>query len=85
MMSNCPPLVAMSVVTLWRRTFSSRITQLILYPVAFSHSGASFCMMIMSPLFTVAMVSSSACAAPVRAIAVAARNAVLSFILVLPR
>ena len=48
MMSNWPPLVAMSVVTRWRSTFSSRTTQFSLLPVVFSHSGESFCMMIMS-------------------------------------
>ncbi len=55
MMSNCPPLVAMSVVTRWRRTFSSRTTQFSLMPVAASNFGDSFCMMIMSELLTVAM------------------------------
>ena len=55
MMSNCPPLVAMSVVTRWRRTFSSSTTQLSLMPVAASNFGDSFCMMIMSELLTVAM------------------------------
>ena len=62
MMSNWPPLVAMSVVTRWRSTFSSSTTQLSLLPVACSHFGASFCMMIMSALLTVAMVNSAACA-----------------------
>ena len=56
MMSNWPPLVAISVVTRWRSTFSSSTTQLILLPVAASHFGASFCMLIMSALLTVAMV-----------------------------
>ena len=65
MMSNWPPLVAMSVVTRWRSTFSSSTTQLILLPVAASHFGASFCMMIMSALLTVAMVNSSACTSAV--------------------
>ena len=55
MMSNCPPLVAMSVVTRWRRTFSSNTTQFSLMPVAASNFGDSFCMMIMSELLTVAM------------------------------
>ena len=77
MMSNWPPLVAMSVVTRWRSTFSSSTTQLSLLPVASSHFGASFCMMIMSALLTVAMVNvSAACAAampPNNATASAAR------------
>ena len=55
MISNCPPLVAMSVVTRWRRTFSSKTTQFSLMPVAASNFGESFCMMIMSELLTVAM------------------------------
>ena len=57
MMSNWPPLVAMSVVTRWRSTFSSSTTQLSLCRCACSHSGDSFCMMIMSALLTVAMVN----------------------------
>ncbi len=60
MMSNWPPLVAMSVVTRWRSTFSSSTTQFSLLPVAASHLGDSCCMMIMSALLTVAMVSSTA-------------------------
>ena len=62
-MSNWPPLVAMSVVTRWRSTFSSSTVQLILLPVCCSHLGDSFCMMIMSALLTVAMVMVSAEAA----------------------
>ena len=56
--SNEPPLVAMSVVTRWRSTFSSSTTQSSLMSgLAFSKALESFCMTIMSPLFTVAMVS----------------------------
>ena len=56
--SNCPPLVAMSVVTFWRSTFSSSVTQFSLMSgLALVKSSVSFCMRIMSPLFTVAMVS----------------------------
>ena len=83
MMSNWPPLVAISVVTRWRSTFSSSTTQLILLPVACSHFGASFCMMIMSALLTVAMVTVAACAkalAPRSAPANAARNPGFSMI-----
>ena len=61
-MSNWPPLVAMSVVTRWRSTFSSSTTQLIVLPVSCSHCGESFCMMIMSELLTVAIVMVSAMA-----------------------
>src|SRR5207244_1968680 len=57
MMSNDPPFVAISVVTFWRSAFSSSTTQSSLIPVACSNLGDSFCMMIMSELFTVAMVS----------------------------
>ena len=63
MMSNWPPLVAMSVVTRWRSTFSSSTTQFELVAGGFSSNfGDSFCMMIMSALLTVAMVTSAACA-----------------------
>ncbi len=64
MMSNWPPLVAMSVVTRWRRTFSSSTTQLILLPVFCSHVGESCCMVTICELFTVAMVMVAAAAAP---------------------
>ena len=60
MTSNWPPLVAMSVVTFWRSTFSSSTTQFSLLPVCCSHFEESFCMMIMSELLTVAMVNVSA-------------------------
>ena len=54
--SNEPPRVAMSVVTRSRSTFSSSTTQSSLMSgCAFSNSLESFCMMIMSPLFTVAI------------------------------
>ena len=57
-MSNWPPLVAMSVVTFWRSTFSSSVTQLSLMSgLALVKSSVSFCMRIMSPLLTVAIVS----------------------------
>ncbi len=56
--SNWPPLVAMSVVTFWRSTFSSSVTQLSLMSgLALVKSSVSFCMRIMSPLLTVAMVN----------------------------
>ena len=87
MTSNWPPLVAMSVVTRWRSTFSSSTTQFSLLPVAASHFGASFCMMIMSALLTVAMVNSSACAravAPRSAPVNAATNPALSIFASLP-
>ena len=76
MMSNWPPLVAMSVVMRWRSTFSSRTTQFSLMPVSFSNLGDSFCMMIMSPLFTVAIVSVGSSAA--RPAIVEARSAARS-------
>jgi hypothetical protein len=63
-MSNWPPLVAMSVVTRWRSTFSSSTTQFSLMPVACSNFGASRCMMIMSELLTVAIVNVCAAANP---------------------
>src|ERR1700693_659509 len=55
MISNCPPWLAISVVTRFRRTFSSRTIQLILLPVCFSHCVDNRCMMIMSLLLTVAI------------------------------
>src|SRR5262245_26891140 len=62
--SNWPPLVAMSVVTFWRSTFSSSVTHSRSIPGFFAlKSSVSFCMRIMSPLLTVAIVSLvSACA-----------------------
>ena len=87
MMSNWPPLVAMSVVTRWRSTFSSSTTQLILLPVACSHFGDSFCMLIMSALLTVAIVMVSACAkalAPSSAPVSAATNPALIMSACLP-
>lgn len=60
-MSYCPPLVAMSVVTRWRSTFSSSVTHSSWMSGFASVNGlVIFCMRIMSPLFTVAMVSVSA-------------------------
>src|SRR5262249_29595525 len=57
-MSNCPPLVAMSVVTRWRRTFSSSVTHLRAVPGFLAvKSPVSPCIRIMSPLLTVAIVS----------------------------
>src|ERR1039458_5285713 len=47
----------MSVVTRCRSTFSSNTTQFSLMPVASSNFGDSFCMMIMSELLTVAILS----------------------------
>src|SRR5713226_971100 len=63
-MSKAPLLVEMSVVRRCRRTFSSSTTQFSLLPVACSHFGASFCMTIMSELFTVAIVKVSPDALP---------------------
>ena len=55
--SNCPPLVAMSVVTRWRRTFSSSVTHFTdMSGFLAVNSLVSACIRIMSPLFTVAMV-----------------------------
>src|ERR1700722_8869950 len=56
--SNWPPLVAMSVVTRWRRTFSSSVTHLtVMSGFLAVNSFVSPCMRIMSLLFTVATVS----------------------------
>src|SRR3981081_774732 len=55
--SNCPPLVAMSVVTRWRSTFSSSVTHLTVTSGFLAvKSPVIACMRIMSLLFTVAMV-----------------------------
>src|SRR6185295_5231473 len=55
--SNWPPLVAISVVTRWRRTFSSSVTHFTVTSGFFAvNSLDSPCMRIMSPLFTVAIV-----------------------------
>src|ERR1700735_5427937 len=56
--SNWPPLVAMSVVTRWRRTFSSSVTHFTVTSGFLAvNSFDNPCMRIMSPLFTVAIVS----------------------------
>src|SRR6202035_1676247 len=56
--SNWPPLVAMSVVTRWRRTFSSSVTHFTVTSGFLAvNSLVSACMRIMSPLLTVAIVS----------------------------
>src|SRR4029077_4900518 len=56
--SNCPPLVAISVVTRWRSTFSSSVTHFTAISGFLAvKSLVSPCMRIMSPLFTVAIVS----------------------------
>ena len=56
--SNWPALVAMSVVTFWRSTFSSSVTQLSLMSgFALVKSPVSPCIRTMSLLLTVAMVS----------------------------
>src|SRR5229473_675588 len=56
--SNCPPLVAMSVVTRWRRTFSSSVTHFTVTSGFLAvNSLVNACMRIMSLLFTVAIVS----------------------------
>src|SRR3954464_8775359 len=61
MMSYWPPLVVMSVVTFWRNTFSSIVTHCSwMSGLALVKSSVSFCMRIMSLLFTVAMVRVSA-------------------------
>ncbi|MGY4410436.1 hypothetical protein ACVWW4_002172 [Bradyrhizobium sp. LB7.1] len=55
--SNWPPLVAMSVVTRWRSTFSSSVTHFTVMSGFFLvNSAVKPCMRIMSPLFTVAIV-----------------------------
>ncbi len=55
--SNWPALVAMSVVTRWRSTFSSSTTQRRWMSLcSCSNCDDSFCITTMSPLFTVAMV-----------------------------
>src|SRR6202011_1485874 len=56
--SNWPPLVAISVVTRWRRTFSSSVTHFTVTSGFLAvNSFVSACMRIISPLFTVAIVS----------------------------
>src|ERR1700758_4786092 len=56
--SNCPPLVAMSVVTRWRSTFSSSVTHLtVMSGFLAVKSLVSPCIRIMSLLLTVAIVS----------------------------
>src|SRR5882724_3340229 len=56
--SNWPPLVAMSVVTRWRSTFSSSVTHLtVMSGFLAVKSLVSPCMRIMSGLLTVAIVS----------------------------
>src|SRR5882757_112150 len=56
--SNCPPLAAISVVTRWRRTFSSSVTHFTVTSGFLAvKSLVNACMRIMSLLFTVAMVS----------------------------
>src|SRR6266851_1351574 len=57
-MSNWPPLVAMSVVTRWRSTFSSSVTHLtVISGFLAVNSLVRPCMRIMSPLFTVPTVN----------------------------
>src|SRR5438552_7226819 len=56
--SNCPPLVAISVVTRWRSTFSSSVTHFtVMSGFLAVNSLVNACIRIMSPLFTVAIVS----------------------------
>src|SRR5215211_3416561 len=56
-MSNCPALVAMSVVRRWRRTFSSSTTQRsLMFGLSRSNCEDRRCITTMSPLLTVAMV-----------------------------
>src|SRR5215470_13251528 len=61
--SNWPPLVAISVVTRWRNTFSSSVTHLtVMSGFLAVKSLVSPCIRIMSELLTVAIVSAvSAC------------------------
>src|ERR1700730_3506456 len=55
--SNWPPLVAISVVTRWRRTFSSSVTHFTVTSGFLAvNSLVNPCMRIMSLLFTVAIV-----------------------------
>ncbi len=62
--SYWPLRVAMSVVTRWRRTFSSSVTHSSSMPGFFVvKSSVRRCIRIMSPLFTVAMVTVCAWAA----------------------
>ena len=64
-MSYWPDLVAMSVVTFWRSTFSSRVTQFTaISGFILVKSSVSFCMRIISPLLTVAIVSLVSAMAP---------------------
>src|SRR5665213_3655520 len=86
-MSYWPPLVAIPVVTFWRSTFSSSVTHCSLMSGFFAvKSSVSFCMRIMSPLFTVAMVRVEAARAePESNATVSAPNIIgVSFIDVLP-
>src|SRR5260221_24357 len=71
MMSNCPPLVEMSVATRCRSTFSSSTSHFSFMPVAFSNFEAYFCITTMSGLFTVAIVR----VVSARAAALAAKRA----------
>ncbi len=84
--SYWPPLVAMSVVTRSRSTFSSSVTHSSWMSGFLAvKSSVSFCMRIMSPLLTVAMVMVSACAANAKALAEQRpRMSVRSFIKILP-
>lgn len=84
--SYWPPLVAMSVVTRSRSTFSSSVTQLSwMSGFALVKSSVSFCMRTISPLLTVAMVMDSACAANASVLADnKPRVSVRSFIKFLP-
>ena len=69
MTSYWPPLVAMSVVTRSRSTFSSSVThESWMSGFLAVKSSVSFCMRTMSPLLTVAMVMVSACAASANAL-----------------
>src|SRR5260370_10857771 len=80
--SNCPPLVAMSVVTRCRRTFSSRVTHFRVTPGFLAvKSPVRRCILIMSLLLTVATVRvvwAIAWLARIREIpAIAARSGIL--------
>ncbi|SCM76738.1 hypothetical protein KL86PLE_40543 [uncultured Pleomorphomonas sp.] len=84
MTSNWPPCVSMSVAIFWRRTLSSRITQLRWMPGLFAtKSSVSSCIRTMSALSAAAIVSmSAAAAAPVAPISVAAARKALKRIVV---
>ena len=75
----------MSLVTFWRRSFSSSVTQLsVMSGLEAVKSSVNFCMRIMSPLFTVAIVRVSAEAVEASATSIAPAKSGTSFMEVLP-